>query len=283
MKLNRDKVPFSKIKNLLPVKEAEFPFHEVPFSEDEIMSSNFDTDSEEGRKLLEQNRTKEFKDLLDKRNLVDDLVYDDAGISARSFLDSMLDKEIHSQNPELKNLKTLPLIAALKKKYYPDLDEASDKVGISTETSAEVGEGDNFSPDDGINIDPTRAGQAGTIMHELGHQLDRTYKSVKNNQEYPFIGGENKEVTELFKKLNKTNPEYAKVLDKEVDLTDSESGEQNNPIPNFSDYNWKEGDFNSNFMTNPSDLQDMIAKKHHIGRNYPFDNLMNLIHKKKVF
>lgn len=283
MKFPRTKIPFSRNKELNPVKEAEFPFHEIPFTQDEIYSSNPEHDADTAENLIKQNRLKELRDLIDKRNIVDDLTYPDAGISTRSFLDNILDKQLHKQNPELKDLNTLDLANALKKKYYPNLDELSNKAGISSKISVNPREGDNYDVSEGININPYNQGQAGTAMHELGHQLDRAYRNIRNSRENMFTGEEYPEVIKLFDKINKENPEYKEVLDKDQRLTNNEGGEQNHPIPNFSDYDWKEGDFKSSFMTNPSDLQDMVAKKHHTGRNYPFDNLVNLIQKKKVF
>ena len=289
MKLAKPKFPF--MRKFDPSFEAELPFLEENISEKEFMDTN--NAAAEAENLIKQNRIAEFKKLIDKKNILDEHSGNEPGISTRSYLDNLLGEQIIKENPELLNFhedKKIPeLVKQLKNKFYPQINELGEVSGNSYDVSANKGEGDNYNPSRGLNIDPNQhsfvTGKVGTIMHELGHQLDKSIESGENKRTYPLTNIKRKSVNEFLDKLYSQNPKYKELANTpnphEDEMTHSEAGATNNPIPNFRDYDYGAGEFKSDFVRNPTDLQDEIAKKHHKNRNYPFDNLINLIQKGK--
>lgn len=258
MKLSdRTKIP------LRPVEKSIPDIDKIPYMGDD--------DLPEVMKFIKAKDDKGLKEFINnKMKDYEEAYSDQAGLPTRDYLNSLLGAAVLSQDPELElesthaqydPKRTIELAKKLKDKVYP---------GLTNNVTAEY-EGSQYQKarngkPDRLNIDPSqsRFAKIGHILHEYGHNLDRFQKN---------------EDEEGKSKLLKLKPEYSKVLnsDEVQSTTHSEAGYKNPRIPNFEDYNFESGDFNSDWMRDPTDVQDEQAREHHINRNYPMDNLKNFI------
>ena len=193
---------------------------------------------------------------------------DQAGVATRTYLDSLLGSAVTELSPEIFEASrwaqfdpnaTKELTKLVRDRVYP---------GMTGNITSDNELGDEYNHEtDTINIDPAapRNKKIGTILHEYGHNLDNIRRDHTRGKEHPAL---------IAKKSA-----YTKVLKDELDRFNTTQGEggDNRPTPNFQDYDWQAGDFNSDVMRDPLDIQDEEARAHHLNRNYPLDNLKNVI------
>ena len=289
MKFKRSRIP--QTHQFDPSFEAEFPFTEQPILEDDAV--NGAGGFKRIQELIKQNRIPEVKRVIDTNAMLEEMGTTQPGLPTRDYMDSYFGKQLQEDTPEMSQFddmtpeSQLKLAAMLRDKYYPNMDQLTKLSGNPTEITALKGEGDKYSDRDGLNIDSghddTVAPKASTIMHELGHRLDYSLEDAEDKAKPGFFSLDRGETAKELNDIYRKNPQYRDLAKQENpnanEMVDSEDGFINPIIPNFADYNYPEGEFNSDFMRNPTDLQDEVAKKHHKNRNYPFDNLVGLIQK----
>jgi hypothetical protein len=258
MKLERTKIPFkTKPKPYLDPDGVKWMGSRDIDKVTEFIENN----DEAGLNDFINNRMGRYEEMLSEGN---------AGLATRDYLNSLLGSAIIKKDPEIKAIvnnsftdedQTVRLAKVLKDKVYPGL---TDNVTADERGSFYVKPLNKQTEQ--INIDryenaPTKVA---SVLHEYGHNLDFPQK----------MGDQAKKAA-----LLKLKPQYSKVLnDEKIPRTTHSEGGRNNPrIPNFEDYDWTEGEFNSDWMRDPLNIQDQQAKEHHIRRNYPLDNLKNFI------
>jgi len=255
-------------------------------------------DYEKIKKLVQENKLKEAEDLVNQRMLNEELAQTarnpkSAGMVTKKYLAQLSGNHILKENPEiLQNLhnghhdkaanqivdllhpnykkhmenayKKGPLFDKIKNKLLGGRS-ASDIYPMST--SLEDGTLGDFSRNLGIRVSPyqhgigasqyqNHASYANTLKHELDHALDFAAENLYEDED--FI---------------KEYPKY-KGFKKEDFPDKPESGYINPIIPNLEDYDFKEGEFKSNYVRDPVDIAKEVTSNHRYGRKHLFEELM---------
>ncbi len=283
MKLDRTKIPF-KPKEDEPVFAANIP---------RLASEDVDKVME----LIQQNKEPELKELINSRMAPYEKEFSEggAGLATRDYLTSLLGESIIKKHPEYQGVAhhhpsvMKDYLHKFRDQFYPGLKEGLKDLGMSDEITLDYLKGPQYSPDEGLNMDPNSISTAkmlGTMGHELGHATDFLGQKANALKKYYPDEPKTEKAKEVLERLLKIKPEYAQALGDEHnthrDTTSSESGYNNPVIPNFKDYNWKEGDFNSDYMRDPLDIQKKVGEDHHHDRNYPYENLFNMVKEDKL-
>lgn len=283
MKLDRPKIPFK------------------PKEDEKVFSANIPRmASEDVAKVMEfiqQNKETELKELINSRMAPYEKEFAEggAGLATRDYLTALLGETIMKKHPEYEGIAfhhpsmMKEHLSKFRDQFYPGLKEGLKSMGMSDELTLDPFEGPQYSPDKGLNMNPNITSTAkllGVMGHELGHATDFLGQKANANLKY-YPDEPQAEVTKkVLANLLKLKPENKQALgDSENthrDTTSSESGYNNPVIPNFKDYNWEEGDFNSDYMRDPLDIQSEVGEDHHHDRNYPYENLFNMVKKDKL-
>jgi hypothetical protein len=223
------------------------------------------------RQLVESGDEEALDQLINSRMVDYERAYPDlAGVPTRNYLDSLLGEAVTREDPEIQSAAEdsdsdegiKKLARLIQNKVYPGLTK---KVGVIKED----GFGGMYYPDtDRLEVNPNKPklARVGTILHEYGHNLDEIRDNPDRQDE--------------IKPLVARKAAYNRILNGDAKSpTNHSEGGSNYPTPSFDDYNWEEGDFNSDQIRSPVDIQDEEARAHHIDRNYPKDNLKNVIQK----
>jgi hypothetical protein len=290
MRVSRNKVPF---------KPQEF---EKNYSPSEKDISHMES-------LAKQNKLDELNDFINNKMVGAELDSNAPGIPTRDFLTEALSKSIRKRQPELANLSAEQKLNYFKDQVYPGVDEFRKKMGLSSlklkaipwvgsEYNYETGE---LNYDDRYKNDPM---QEGTMLHELAHSADHAfqdqaqreslidhYRNIavfdgerpehpKNNNHQEFknsqLGREiiNDYIKKL-PKLKKLDSGQSRTTNSEIDGWMNKGYSKIKRMPNFEDYDWKSGDFNSDVIQNPVDKYKQIGTDHHSGRAFSLDNFIN--------
>jgi hypothetical protein len=214
-------------------------------------------DAAQVMELVKQSKDQELKDLINKRMTPYEKQYSirNAGLPTRDYLTALLGETIKKKHPKYEGMAfgspddIKKNVVKFRDQFYPGLQKLLKERGMSEVITADPNEGNQYSGRTGLNIDPngiSTAKMLGTIGHEMGHAADYAQE----------------------------NPAYR--------TTRNEGGYSNPVTPNFEDYNWEGGDFDSDYMRAPMEIQDDVGKDHHLERNYPYENIFNMVKDDKL-
>jgi hypothetical protein len=277
---------------------------QVPYKHDYELSPRVNKldaaqeDYEKIKKLVQENKLKEAEDLVNQRMLNEELAQTarkpkSAGMVTKEYFSQLSGDHILKENPEiLKNLqgghydkvtnqivdilhpnykkhmenayKKGPLLNKIKKKFFSGRS-ASDIYPMSD--SLEDGTLGDFSRTFGIRVSPYQRGigasqyqnhasYVDSLKHELDHALDFAAETLSEDEDFL-----------------KEYPKY-KAFKKEDFPDKPESGYVNPIIPNLEDYDFKEGEFKSNYVRDPVDIAKEVTGNHRYGRKHLFEELM---------
>jgi hypothetical protein len=242
------------------------------------------------KKLMQQGKEQEARDFVNERLLNSELQYTSrnpkqAGVPTKTYAHQMIGKHLLEENPEanrylsgghlekganelLKNLHPKyeeymqrayekgPLFEKLKKVIYGGYTPKITAIDrdLDKETPDATG---SFNPSVGVRMSPYQGvdSYAATLKHELDHALNFAGERLSNEED--FI---------------KDYPEY-KNFKKEEFQSKPEVGYINPVIPNLKDYDFKKGEFNSNYVRDPIDLAEEVTSGHRYGRTNLFEEL----------
>jgi hypothetical protein len=174
---------------------------------------------------------------------------------------------------------------------FPKIDEAFRTHNISTDILDSNG-GDSMDKNTGalsLSGSGSPADNVGTAIHESAHQLDRLSRAhskdryLKEKRDIEIPAGRESAIA----KFLKSKPAAKELLaDKNTmysDTTDTEKYNRfmdrvtNDEIPNFADYSFPEGEFKSDMIRDPLNVQQESGEAHHIDRNQTYDNMIKAI------
>lgn len=218
------------------------------------------------------------------------------GLPTRDYLNALTGESVLRNDPELAKIAeeqgSPELGKAVRSKMFPDLDKALQAHNMSTDVEA----GEDLTSGSGkmsLKRTANKAANVGNAIHENAHLLDfLAYKHskdkfVEKNKGAPV----SKERMSTIQKFLKSKPAAIPLFTDKPDsypifekrTTEDESinryGEEpSNPrVYNFSDYSFPEGEFKSDMIRTPLDVQDESGEAHHIDRNQTYDNMIKSI------
>jgi hypothetical protein len=278
MKLKKTKIPFRPSYELASIRDPS-----------ELAEEDYDFI----KKLMQEGKEDEVRDFVNSRLLNNELAYThssknpdqgyEAGMSTKQYVHDIIGKHILENNPTVsKSLQmgdlekgAQELANTLHPNYKSYREKAHEKGpllnkirkaihgGYNSDIAAmdQMPEGVNalgyFSPYKGIRMSPYQSPKsyASTLKHEMDHSLDFIAESLSKDKD--FI---------------KEYPKYKNF--KKDDFEDkAETGYVNPIIPNFKDYNFEKGEFESNYVRDPVDITEEVVGKHRYGRNHLFEEL----------
>jgi hypothetical protein len=265
MKVNKTKIPFESEefeKNYSPTEE------EVSYLES----------------LVKQNKIKELEDYVNKKMIGRELDAFHPGIPTRDYLASALTTSIKNKYPELKKMTEVESFNFLKNRVYPGLDDLKSKFGLSNEADIAPYNEDSYTPigkvnAGKINLNSENKDYIDSALHELAHSIDDPIKYIKKNSR-PYGDKTNLDIKKsALEEFAKKNPKIKKLIDSENSYTTkTEALARYKNIarsPNFEDYDWKSGEFQSDVIQNPIDKYKEVGGEHHMDRPFSLDNFIN--------
>jgi hypothetical protein len=233
--------------------------------------------------LIRQGKKKEFDDYINNRMIGNEIDQPSwTGYETRDFLSSALSKAIQKKYPNLRPDKdgkySKEQFEFLRDNVYPLLSKAQSSFGRGNEVILAKNNDNKYEDTGTINLDSSNKNFISSALHELGHAADHIAYDTRSESSLP------KDKQDLLSKMREIKPAYAKILNRRrYPTTNSEypskvkTISENDRMPNFEDYNWQKGDFDSDYMPNPLDIQKNTGSDHHQHRDYPYDNFINFI------
>jgi hypothetical protein len=282
MKVNRDKIPF---------KPQEFEINYSPSDEDVSHMEN----------LVKEGRLNELYDFINNKMVGAELESDAPGTPTRDFLSEALSKSIRKAHPELDSLSSEQKLQYFKDQVYPGLDYFRRKMKLYPLKLKAVSHiGSSYNHDTGVlNYDraANKAEEEAVMLHELGHAVDHPVQdqAVRDSQystydrpvdpdslffeNYIDSQFKRKMLDKYIQKLPKLSKleKYGQqqTTNSEVRGWGGEGYSKIKRMPNFEDYDWKSGDFNSDVIQDPVKKYQDVGTDHHSGRAFSLDNFIN--------
>lgn len=263
-------------KIIIPFKEQEFEHNVEPTPEEVSYLES----------LVKKDKIKEFEEYVNKEMMGAELNTFNPGIPTRDYLASALHQIVLKRHPELKEMSTVQQINFLKNQAYPELDNLKKEFNLSNNIKTNSVEGSLYrtntserGPAGEVNVDPHSSSFIDDALHELSHSVDAPIKMInKNKSRYGDKSNIDKQQAAMDNFIKK-NPKIKKIMDSgKTYTTNSEALAKYKNIgrsPNFEDYNWKSGDFNSDQIGNPIDKYKEVGGEHHIDRPFSLENFIN--------
>jgi hypothetical protein len=244
-----------------------------------------DQDADKMFELAREGKTEEMNDLINSRLSAYEqhpgLYKKQAGILTRDYVNRIFGKGLNERIPGVAETKDdVEAAKMIRTQLYPGLNETLKAYNYSDAITNDPEKGsqfDSYHPgpkNEGMNIETGMhpSTRSATIAHELGHGINTISRNRKR------YGADDKQEAAV-ENMKRLKPATASLLDDEEKklqgLTSAESGYDNYPAPNFSDYDFESGNFNSDVQKTPANIQDQISREHH-GRNYPLENIKNM-------
>lgn len=236
--------------------------------------------------LAKENKIKELEEYVNRKMVGNELSTFNPGLPTRDYLGSALHQLVLKRYPELKEMSNLEKVDFLKNKVYPGLDDLKKSFNLSNNIKVNPNEGSLYRPSTSkrgpageVNIDPYAESFIDDTLHEVAHSVDDPIKTLlKNRSRYGDISNLEKEEAAMADFIKK-NPKIKKLVDSGKRHTTSSEAltryKNISRVPNFEDYNWKEGVFNSDTIGNPVDKYKEVGGEHHIDRPFSLDNFIN--------
>ena len=274
----------------MKLKITQAPYkHDYELEPKKRLGELAEEDYEKIKELMQEGKEREAREFVNDRLLNYELRHvaefpEQAGMSTKTYAGKIAGKYIMEKNPEaaqaliggdpnkgaellLRSMhpnykkhmqnayKKAPLLTKLKMRIFGWNPSKIDPVDM-TMTDGRIG--GVFSPDKGIRMNPYKdpTSYANSFKHELDHALDFAAETLSEDEDFL-----------------KEYPKY-KGFKKEDFPDKPESGYVNPIIPNLKDYDFKEGEFKSNYVRDPLDITEEITGKHRYGRKHLFEELM---------
>lgn len=271
MKLKKTEIPYRHSFELTPTKNL-----------DEMVDEDYYTI----QKLVQEGKDAELKDFVNSRLLDAELAQTNklpntAGMLTKSYVHDIVGQHLVNENPEVAqyleandHMKAIEkLLSSLHPNYKKHMQAAYEKGPIKYKILKYLHGGDvsNIEPvrslpesiqgyflkDTGISMNPSQSPRsfASTLKHELDHATDYAAETLSEDKEFL-----------------KDYPKYKGFKEKSHEGA-AESGYINPIIPNFNDYDFKKGEFGSNYVRDPYELAEEVTGKHRYGREHLFEEL----------
>lgn len=280
-------------------RRKQFPYAEQEYEMPESSPASMaEEDYETLQKLVKSGDEEKFRDFINKRLTARENISSKPGLATRDYMDAISGEAIKRRYPEIRQaaLEGTPadLGKAVRSKMFPNIEKAlkaynlssdiipSDKDALDLETGVMKLSGGGY-PSSNI----------GTAVHENAHLLDalaRKYSKAKyiakaQDKEIPS------EKEQAIREFLKGKPAASSLFEEKPDedekffkpITAKESRNkygriiENPEIPNFGDYDFEKGEFRSDMIRDPLDVQEESGKPHHLDRNQTYENMIKVL------
>jgi hypothetical protein len=288
------KVP-KRNKNITIPYEPEY--YETPESSPEIMAEkDYETVAALGKN---PDKTK-LRDFINKRLTQSENISDTPGLSTRDYMEAITGEAVKRRYPEIRKAAlegtTADLGKAVRSKMFPDISKAlkASKLSEDIESSDDKNDVDLETGLMRLSGGQTPSGDVGTTIHETSHLLDALARKYSRAKYLAKIEGRpvdpnlEKSVKEFLKSkpaaasLFEENPsDYDKKFEKYITKKESKNkyGEtiKNPEIPNFGDYDFGKGEFQSDMIRDPLDVQKESGERHFLDTNRQYENMIKAL------
>lgn len=280
-------------------RRKQFPYAEQDYERPDSSAQDMATeDFDKIRALIKIGNKDKLNSFINSRMAATESASANPGLQTRDYMNALTGESVLRNDPELAKVaregSPSDLGRSVRSKMFPNIDKALKAYNLSNEIKDSLG--DSVEPDTGVmrlSGSESLGGNIGTAIHENAHLLDslaRKYskdKYISGRQGTPmpqeressikqFLKGkpaslplftEDPEEDEKFMRETTNKESYNKYRDKIV----------NDEVPNFADYSFPEGEFKSDMIRNPVDVQKESGEVHHIDRNQTYDNMIRAI------
>lgn len=281
-------------------RRKQFPYaekdYEMPEATPQVMAEE---DYETLKKLVRSGGEKKFKDFINKRLIKNENISSTPGLATRDYLNAITGESVKARYPEIREaaLEGTPadLGKAVRARMFPKIEKALKSYNLSTDIQSSENE-DTTNLETGLMKlagRETPSGNIGTAIHENAHLLDALAKKYSKDK-YIYkaqnrqISPEREQAIQEFIKSKpaayssfKENPNEEEKFFKGTTLTESKNKYgriiENPEIPNFGDYDFEKGEFRSDMIRDPLDVQEESGRPHHLDRNQTYENMIKAL------
>jgi len=280
-------------------RRKQFPYAEQDYERPDSSAQDMATeDFDKIRALIKSGNKDKLNSFINSRMAATESASSNPGLQTRDYMNALTGESVLRNDPELAKVaregSPSDLGRSVRSTMFPNIDRALKAHNLSNEIKDSLG--DSVEPDTGVmrlSGSESLGGNIGTAIHENAHLLDSLARkhskdkfiSTKKGTPMPqeressikqFLKGkpaslplftEDPEEDAKFMRETTNKESYNKYRDKIV----------NDEVPNFADYSFPEGEFKSDMIRNPVDVQKESGDVHHIDRNQTYDNMIKAI------
>jgi hypothetical protein len=286
------KVP-KRNKNITIPYELE-PYEQPESSAQLMAEKDYDTVKE----LVKSGNKQRLRDFINKRLTASENISATPGLSTRDYMSALTGEAVKRKYPEIRKaaLEGTPdeLGRAVQKVMLPDVEKSLKSYNLGA--GIESGEKDTTNEETGLirlSGRETPSGNIGTAVHENAHILDALAKKYSKAKyiakaEGRDISPERESVireflkkkpaaTSLFQETPGEDEKFKRYTTEKESLNKYGGRFENPEIPNFEDYDFKTGQFQSDVIKDPIDVQKESGEYHHLDRNQPYENMIKTL------
>lgn len=283
MKIKKIRVPYQPDYD----EPTEVPYqsgYSIPVTPDYLPS---DEDIKHLQKLVKEGRDAEAENFVNRAILSREEETLSPGLPTRDYLARALHKSILDRYPNLNEMKAIDKSSYLPDKAYLGLKELKEKLKLSNQivnsmydsSYVPIGSKSRVGEPGTVQIGIYNDSYLDDILHENAHAVDDIIANAKK--------GKWKEGSDELKAIQnfvKNNPKLKKLYDSPVKETTTnedtslKTKRRYSPIrrvPNFQDYNFKTGEFDSDTIESPIQKYKEVGGEHHIERPFSLENFKN--------
>jgi hypothetical protein len=269
----------------------------IPYRKDVVKFQSKPTkkDLEQMKDYAQRDQIQNLKDLVNERVASMEEGGYVPGLSTRDFLSSALSESIKERYPELKKMSEQEQAEFLRDRVYPGLDKLEESAGRKHRMRVEGYDRNEYDAETGdIVLEKDNPNLLATALHEMGHAVDENILGLNRlRRRKRFLeDAEKAKEEEIYARRSggmeefvKLNPKVKNLLDTEMTKTTSSEDQPLNPfkrsykpirrMPNFEDYNYETGEFESDILEDPIEKYKEVGGEHHINRPFSLENFIN--------
>ena len=280
-------------------RRKQFPYLEKEYEMPESSAQTMAEEDYETIRELSKNKDKtKLRDFINKRLATQENISNTPGLATRDYMNAITGEAVKKRYPEIRQaaLEGTPaeLGRAVRSRMFPGIERALKSQNLSSEIQS--GEDDAINPETGVmrlSGGETPSGNIGTAIHENAHVLDNLAKKYSKAKYIAKMEGRelDPEKEEAIREFLKTKPAASSLFEESPDdelkflkkTTRRESRNrygrtlQNPEIPNFEDYDFSKGEFQSDMIRDPLDVQEESGRYHHLDRNQTYENMLKAL------
>lgn len=276
-----------------PYREEEY---EMPESSAQIMAEK---DYEKVKELVQSKDEQKLRDFINKRLTKEENISSRPGLATRDYMNALTGEAVKKRYPEIKQaaLEGSPadLGKIVRSKMFPNIEKALKAYNLSSDIESSD-RYDSVNPETGLmrlSGRETPSGNVGTAIHENAHLLDVLAKKYSKDKYFANREGRNidPEKEKAIREFLKSKPAATSSFEEDPDKDEKFLREvtrqeirnrygkliENPEIPNFGDYDFEKGEFHSDMIRDPIDVQEESGRPHHLDRNQTYENMIKTL------
>lgn len=281
-------------------RRKQFPYEEQNYIRDLPSSSQMASeDFEKVQAFIDAGDEEGLKEFMNNRLLDSENLSNTPGLATRDYMSNIMGTSVLRNDPEIAKaaLQGSPrdVGRAVRNKMLPGIDTAFKAHDLSTKIENSDSSNDVDTTTNLMRLSGGKgaADSIGTAVHENAHALDNLARRHSSDKYYAKRDGKEIEPKRFatIQKLLADKPalkdsfsevegEDEKFIRKTSanELVNKHNRRIENPeIPNFEDYNYETGNFDSDWIKSPVDIQKESGDVHHLDRNQVYENMMKAV------